>query len=63
MGRGALVDIPGLPVELGDARERPGLTCQPPRIGEHTADVLQSAGYDAREIGALLAAGVVCVDR
>jgi crotonobetainyl-CoA:carnitine CoA-transferase CaiB-like acyl-CoA transferase len=62
MGEGALVDIPGLPVELGDARERPGLTCQPPRIGEHTADVLLSAGYVEREIDVLLAAGVVRCD-
>jgi crotonobetainyl-CoA:carnitine CoA-transferase CaiB-like acyl-CoA transferase len=59
IGEGALVDIPALPVELGDARERPPLACQPPRIGQHSAEVLRSAGYDAREIAALLAAGVV----
>ena len=59
MGEGAVVDIPGLPVELGDTRERPGLVCQPPRIGEHTADVLRSAGYDEREIDALVADNVV----
>ncbi|MGE3992182.1 CaiB/BaiF CoA transferase family protein [Pseudorhodoplanes sp.] len=58
-GGGALVDIPALPVELGDARERPGLTRQPPRIGEHSAEILHAAGYDEPAVVALLAAGVV----
>lgn len=58
-GGGALVDIPALPVELGDARERPGLDLQPPRIGEHTAQVLQAAGFDDSEIARLRDAGVI----
>jgi crotonobetainyl-CoA:carnitine CoA-transferase CaiB-like acyl-CoA transferase len=58
-GGGALVDIPALPVEMGETRERPGLTLQPPRIGEHTAEILQSAGYDEREIAALLSTGAI----
>jgi crotonobetainyl-CoA:carnitine CoA-transferase CaiB-like acyl-CoA transferase len=59
IGEGALVDIPGLPVEFGDTRERPGLACQPPRIGEHTAEILAAAGYNAQEIESLRNAGVV----
>ncbi len=61
-GGGALVDIPALPIELGEARERPGLVFQPPRIGEHSVDVLRSAGYRQEEIEALAAAGVVHCD-
>jgi crotonobetainyl-CoA:carnitine CoA-transferase CaiB-like acyl-CoA transferase len=59
IGEDALVDIPALPVEFGEARERPGLASQPPRIGQHTADILQAAGYSAQEIAALSEAGVV----
>jgi crotonobetainyl-CoA:carnitine CoA-transferase CaiB-like acyl-CoA transferase len=32
---------------------------QPPRIGEHSAEVLRSAGYRQEEIEALAAAGIV----
>jgi crotonobetainyl-CoA:carnitine CoA-transferase CaiB-like acyl-CoA transferase len=59
MGGGPLVGIPALPVEFGDARERPGLERQPPRIGEHTGEVLAEAGFDPAEITQLQASGVV----
>jgi crotonobetainyl-CoA:carnitine CoA-transferase CaiB-like acyl-CoA transferase len=45
--------LPALPVEFGAARERPGLTRQPPRIGEHNAEVLGEAGFSAAEIARL----------
>jgi len=46
----------GVPVKLsrtpGDPRQRPG-----PGLGEHTAELLEEAGYTRDEIDALLAAG------
>ena len=48
----------GVPVKLsqtpGDAGQRPG-----PALGEHTAEVLENAGYSAGEIAALEEAGAV----
>ena len=62
LGQAGLVDIPALPVELGDLRQRPGLESQPPFVGQHTVEILQSAGYSEREIESLRAAGVLCCD-
>jgi crotonobetainyl-CoA:carnitine CoA-transferase CaiB-like acyl-CoA transferase len=59
MGGGALVGIPALPVAFGDERERPGLDRQPPRIGEHTGEILQEAGFALSEIEMLKATGVI----
>ena len=59
MGGGPLVGIPALPVEFGDGRERPGLERQPPRIGEHSGEVLAEAGFGRDEIASLQASGVV----
>jgi crotonobetainyl-CoA:carnitine CoA-transferase CaiB-like acyl-CoA transferase len=59
MGGGPQVGIPALPVEFGDARERPGLERQPPRIGEHTNEILREAGFDPNEIEELRRSGVV----
>jgi crotonobetainyl-CoA:carnitine CoA-transferase CaiB-like acyl-CoA transferase len=59
MGGGPHVGIPALPVEFGDMRERPGLERQPPRIGEHTGEILREAGFDPKEIERLQASGVV----
>ena len=52
-GRMATVGLPSLPVEFGPARERPGLTRQPPGVGEHTTEVLAEAGFSAAEIARL----------
>jgi alpha-methylacyl-CoA racemase len=52
------VRLLGVPIKLsqtpGDAGQRPG-----PALGEHTADVLEAAGYSAAEIAALEEAGAV----
>jgi crotonobetainyl-CoA:carnitine CoA-transferase CaiB-like acyl-CoA transferase len=55
-------DIPdlttvGLPVRFGEAR--PEVRHPPPRVGEHTLDVLGELGLGALEMGELRAAGVV----
>lgn len=59
MGEGVLVDIPALPVELGEDRARPALVTQPPRIGEHSAEILRSAGFDEGEIADLFRSKIV----
>ena len=55
-------DIPdlttvALPVRFGD--ERPAPRRPPPRVGEHTIDVLGELGFGALEMGELRAQGVV----
>ncbi|WP_375779345.1 CaiB/BaiF CoA transferase family protein [Bradyrhizobium sp. ma5] len=42
--------LPAMPVEFGADRERPRLTRQPPRLGEHTDEILVGAGFDRREV-------------
>ncbi len=61
MGGGPLVGIPALPVEFGDARRRLGLERQPPRIGEHTDEILRDAGFGPKEIETLRVSGVLGV--
>jgi crotonobetainyl-CoA:carnitine CoA-transferase CaiB-like acyl-CoA transferase len=58
-GGGPTVDIPGLPLEFGDERQRTVLKTQPPAIGEHSAAVLAEAGFSKEEIDGLLADAVV----
>ena len=47
------VGLPAMPVEFGAERARPGLTRQPPRLGEHNAEVLAEAGFTPAEIAQL----------
>jgi crotonobetainyl-CoA:carnitine CoA-transferase CaiB-like acyl-CoA transferase len=61
MGGGPLVGIPALPVEFGDGRDRLGLERQPPRIGEHTHEILQDAEFSAADIAELIRVGVLAV--
>lgn len=58
-GAGAMVGLPALPVAFGAGRARPGLARQPPRMGEHSAEVLAEAGYAPAEIAALAARGII----
>jgi crotonobetainyl-CoA:carnitine CoA-transferase CaiB-like acyl-CoA transferase len=56
---GTFAGLPALPVEFGANRDRPGLTRQPPRIGEHNAEILGEAGFTASEISGLEERGVI----
>ena len=55
---GVKVGLPALPMEFGPDRARGTLQRQPPRVGEHNAEVLADAGFSSAEIAALAAAGV-----
>lgn len=51
--------VPALPVSFGDQRKRPALLRQPPECGQHSREVLLSAGLSAERIDQLLAEGVI----
>ncbi len=54
---GTIMAQPGTPLHLsGETRRRHE---PPPTLGQHTASILSLAGYSAREIAALRAAGVI----
>lgn len=55
MGTGETKKLPPLPLAIDGATM--GLRRQPPGVGEHTAEVLASIGYDADAIAALREAG------
>lgn len=52
------LDMVGNPVKLGSVGMAPTYA-PPPRLGEHTADVLAEVGFGAAEIDALRAQGVI----
>jgi crotonobetainyl-CoA:carnitine CoA-transferase CaiB-like acyl-CoA transferase len=51
-GDGKVVGLPALPIEFGD-HQRPGITRQPPKVGEHNAEILNEAGFTAQQIKGL----------
>jgi crotonobetainyl-CoA:carnitine CoA-transferase CaiB-like acyl-CoA transferase len=57
--RGLDFDVPEFPRLNADADNNDGNTLPPPELGEHTLEVLQSAGLNARECDALLTSGAV----
>jgi crotonobetainyl-CoA:carnitine CoA-transferase CaiB-like acyl-CoA transferase len=61
MGGGPLVGLPALPLEFGPACARATLTRQPPRVGEHSREILTEAGFSAAELEKLVRAGVITV--
>jgi crotonobetainyl-CoA:carnitine CoA-transferase CaiB-like acyl-CoA transferase len=58
-GAGDTARLPALPLEFGPDKARPGLRCQPPRVGEHNAAVLGEAGFSPPEIASLASRKVV----
>lgn len=54
---GRAAEVPLLPVTL-DGR-RPGVRLPPPRVGEHTRELLAQLGYDTAEMDALAQAQVI----
>jgi crotonobetainyl-CoA:carnitine CoA-transferase CaiB-like acyl-CoA transferase len=60
MPNGARTRLPRLPVELGG--RRPGLCRQPPRLGEHTREILTGLALGAEEIADLARRSIVVVD-
>jgi crotonobetainyl-CoA:carnitine CoA-transferase CaiB-like acyl-CoA transferase len=57
MPNGSTAKLPRLPVELGS--HDLGLTRQPPKLGEHTREVLAQLGLAEAEIAALVEEGIV----
>ncbi len=49
--------LPGLPLEMGGRKSR--VRSQPPRMGEHTREILADAGYTAAEVEELITQRVV----
>jgi crotonobetainyl-CoA:carnitine CoA-transferase CaiB-like acyl-CoA transferase len=60
MPNGVRTRLPRLPVELGG--RRPGLRRQPPRLGEHTREILTGLGLGAEEVAALERRGIVIAE-
>ncbi len=58
VGGGEKFGLPNLPVEFGGGA-RTTLRRQPPRMGEHSLDVLREAGFSTYEIAELQAKGAV----
>jgi crotonobetainyl-CoA:carnitine CoA-transferase CaiB-like acyl-CoA transferase len=56
---GKWVGLPALPVEFGPGRDRPKVRLQPPKIGEHTVEILREGGFSDAEIAELRASGAV----
>jgi len=56
---GKIGKLPALPVEFGASRDRPGIRSQAPRIGLHTTELLEEAGYSSKEIAVLVENGTV----
>ena len=56
---GKVAGMPAMPMTFHGGQSRPGLRSQPPRVGQHNADVLAAAGLTATEIAALTAQKII----
>jgi crotonobetainyl-CoA:carnitine CoA-transferase CaiB-like acyl-CoA transferase len=54
---GKKVGLPALPIEFD--RQRAGISRQPPRMGQHNAEVLAEAGFSGEEIARFAQRGVI----
>lgn len=54
---GGEISLPAIPIAIDGVR--PGLSINPPEIGEHSADVLRALGLSDREIEILIEKGLV----
>ena len=57
---GTATKLPAIPLEYGG--ERAGLRLDPPRIGEHTIEMLKSIGTTEEDLERLLLQGVIAID-
>ena len=57
-GDGTVAGLPALPIEFGD-RARPGITRQPPKMGEHSRDILGEAGFSPEDIDTMAAKNII----
>jgi len=54
------IAMAGLPIKFSDS---PGeIRLPPPRLGQHTAEVMEGVGYSAEQIQALAAQGTIGLD-
>jgi crotonobetainyl-CoA:carnitine CoA-transferase CaiB-like acyl-CoA transferase len=53
---GKTAKIPGIPLEMSG--HTPGIRMQPPKMGEHTREILLELGYDEADADELIAKGV-----
>jgi crotonobetainyl-CoA:carnitine CoA-transferase CaiB-like acyl-CoA transferase len=58
-GDGKVAGLPALPVEFWRRSLAYRVRRQPPRMGEHNAEVLGEAGFTAAEIANLAESGVI----
>ena len=56
---GTTAGLPALPVEFGAERARPGPAGRPPRIGEHSVEILAESGFAEPEISDMVAQGLI----
>ena len=56
---GVKAALPALPIQFGAEGARPGLRQQPPRLGQHNREVLQSSGFSSDDIAELESTGAI----